>query len=36
MQFISKTSFNGAAERLFTLGGISGVLWEPAGPAPVR
>ena len=36
MQFISKTSFHGAAERLFTLGGISGVLWKPAGPAPVR
>ena len=34
MQFISKTSFNGAAERLFTLGGISGVLWEPAGAGP--
>lgn len=36
MQFISKTSLNGAAERLFTLGDISGVLWEPAGLAPVR
>ena len=36
MQFISKTSFNGAVERLFTLGDISGVLWEPAGAGPVR
>ena len=37
MQFISKTSFHGAAERLFTLGGISGVLWEAgrAGPRPL-
>lgn len=33
MQFISKTPFNGAVERLFTLGSISGVLWEPAGSA---
>jgi pimeloyl-ACP methyl ester carboxylesterase len=37
MQFMSKTPFNGAVERLFTLGDISGVLWEPAsaGPRPL-
>ncbi len=34
MQFISKTPFNGAVERLFTLGDISGVLWEPTGAGP--
>jgi dienelactone hydrolase len=31
MYFTSETSFNGASERLFTLGDITGVLWAPAG-----
>lgn len=31
MRFISQTMSNGVSERLFTLDGIPGVLWSPAG-----
>lgn len=31
MRFISETISSGVSERLFTLGDITGVLWEPAG-----
>jgi hypothetical protein len=31
MHFISQPTSDGVSERLFTLGGIPGVLWSPAG-----
>ncbi len=33
MRFTSQTTCNGVSERLFTLGGIPGVLWSPADAA---
>ena len=36
MRFTSETTSNGVSERLFTLDGIPGVLWSPAGAAGRR
>ena len=36
MRFTSETISDGVAERLFTLGDITGVLWSPAGAADGR
>jgi dienelactone hydrolase len=36
MHFTSETTWNGVSERLFTLDGIPGVLWSPAGAAGSR
>ena len=36
MRFISETTSDGVSERLFTLGGITGVLWSPADDAGQR
>jgi pimeloyl-ACP methyl ester carboxylesterase len=36
MRFTSQTTSNGVSERLFTLDGIPGVLWSPAGLAGPR
>ena len=36
MRFTSETTSDGVSERLFTLGGIPGVLWSPAGATAGR